>query len=83
MLSSAGDPDCGGVIMARNRELGWDLESLNKAYHQGYMAALIHMEPSRCPYHTEVVRAAWEAGWEDGAEAEGERRRPQAGIFIA
>ncbi len=52
--------------MARSGELGWDLESLNKAYEHGYMAASVHMEPSRCPYWTDVIRAAWEAGWEDG-----------------
>ncbi len=69
--------------MARNRELGWDLESLNKAYQQGYMAARIHMAPARCPYQTEVVRAAWEAGWEDGTGAEAERRSRHAGVFIA
>lgn len=69
--------------MARNRELGWDLESLNKAYQQGYMAARIHMAPARCPYQTEVVRAAWEAGWEDGTSAEAERGSHQAGVSIA
>lgn len=69
--------------MARKRELGWDLESLNKAYQQGYMAARIHMAPARCPYQTEVVRAAWEAGWEDGASFEEQRRSQQAGVFIA
>lgn len=52
--------------MARSGELGWDLESLNKAYKHGYMAASIHREAPRCPYRTEVVQAAWEAGWEDG-----------------
>lgn len=48
--------------MARNRELGWDLESLNKAYQQGYMAAQIHMAPARCPYQTEAERRSQRAG---------------------
>lgn len=69
--------------MARNRELGWDLESLNKAYQQGHMAALIHMAPAHCPYQTEVVRAAWEAGWEDGTRTDTERGRQPSGAFIA
>lgn len=59
--------------MAKSGELGWDLESLNKAYQHGYAAAAIHMEPSRCPYRTDVVRAAWEAGWEDGLGVATER----------
>ena len=58
-----------GGVMARSGDLGWDLESLNKAYQHGYMAASVHMEPSRCPYRTEGVQAAWEAGWEDGHRA--------------
>ena len=51
--------------MARDIKLGWDVESLNKAYRQGYMAASMGMERSRCPYRGEVVVAAWEAGLED------------------
>lgn len=51
--------------MARDFKLGWDVESLNKAYRQGYMAASMGMERSRCPYRGDVVIAAWEAGWED------------------
>ena len=69
--------------MARNRELGWDLESLNKAYQQGYMAARIHMTAAWCPYQTEVVRAAWEAGWEDGSRVEKQWGSRQAGVSIA
>lgn len=53
--------------MAHDIGLGWDLESLNKAYRQGYMAGLMGMARERCPYRGEVVVAAWEAGWEDGA----------------
>lgn len=54
--------------MARDIKLGWDVETLNKAYRQGYMAASMGMERSRCPYRGEVVVAAWEAGWEDAGE---------------
>ncbi|KFX71219.1 ribosome modulation factor [Pseudomonas taeanensis MS-3] len=44
----------------------WSLESLNKAYQQGYMAGLTG-QPS-APPHAEVLAAAWEAGWSDGHE---------------
>ncbi|WP_097462071.1 ribosome modulation factor [Mangrovitalea sediminis] len=67
--------------MARDISLGWDLESLNKAYRQGYMAGLMGMEHDRCPYRSDVVAAAWEAGWEDGAAAVVEERK--SGIRIA
>lgn len=49
--------------------LGWNLESLNKAYQQGYMAGLMGMPSDKCPYAGEIIAAAWEAGWEDGFEA--------------
>ncbi|WP_148861453.1 ribosome modulation factor [Marinobacter fonticola] len=52
--------------MARDIKLGWDVDSLNKAYRQGYMAAVMGMSRERCPYRGDVVVAAWEAGWEDG-----------------
>lgn len=55
--------------MARDIGLGWDVESLNKAYRQGCMAASMNMARERCPYRSSVVIAAWEAGWEDGAQA--------------
>lgn len=55
--------------MARDFKLGWDVESLNKAYRQGHLSATMGMERSRCPYRGEVVIAAWEAGWEDAREA--------------
>ena len=48
--------------MARDIKLGWDVEALNKAYRQGYMAANMGMDKSRCPYRGDVVIAAWEAG---------------------
>ncbi|SFM00835.1 ribosome modulation factor [Marinobacter zhejiangensis] len=53
--------------MARDVKLGWDVEALNKAYRQGYMAAEMGMARERCPYRGDVVIAAWEAGWEDAA----------------
>jgi len=53
--------------MARRKGLGWDLESLNKAYRQGYMAGTLGMVRQNCPYQSAVVVAAWEAGWEDGS----------------
>jgi len=46
----------------------WNLESLNKAYQQGYMAGLTGAELEDCPYGVEVLAAAWEAGWDDGSE---------------
>lgn len=54
--------------MARDIKLGWDVESLNKAYRQGYMAADMGMARHCCPYRGEVVIAAWDAGWEDAAQ---------------
>lgn len=56
--------------MARDIKLGWDVESLNKAYRQGYMAASMGMPRERCPYRGDVVIAAWEAGWEDAAQSD-------------
>lgn len=55
--------------MATDIKLGWDVDSLNKAYRQGYMAAVMGMARERCPYRGDVVIAAWEAGWEDGEQA--------------
>lgn len=46
----------------------WSLESLNKAYQQGYMAGLTGQPGSQQPYAAEVPAAAWEAGWDDGRE---------------
>lgn len=54
--------------MANDFSLCWDLDSLNKAYRQGYMAGVMGMDKSRCPYIGEIVEAAWEGGWEDGIE---------------
>lgn len=46
----------------------WSLESLNKAYQQGYMAALAGHAQQQQPYLADVMAAAWEAGWDDGDE---------------
>ena len=63
--------------MARDIKLGWEVEALNKAYRQGYMAASMGMEKARCPYRGEVVIAAWEAGWDDADQIARERRAVQ------
>ena len=65
--------------MARDIKLGWDVESLNKAYRQGYMASEMGMGRQRCPYRGEVVVAAWEAGWEDANQA-GQEPQVHAGF---
>ncbi|WP_137818968.1 ribosome modulation factor [Pseudomonas sp. 2FG] len=44
----------------------WSLESLNKAYQQGYMAGLTGHPLSQQAQRVEVLAAAWEAGWNDG-----------------
>jgi ribosome modulation factor len=46
----------------------WSLESLNKAYQQGYMAGLTGQPLQLQPCLAEVLTAAWEAGWADGEE---------------
>lgn len=51
-----------------NPEHPWSLESLNKAYQQGYMAGLTGSPRNQQPYPAEVPAAAWEAGWDDGNE---------------
>lgn len=53
------------MVVARDMKLGWDVQALNKAYRQGYMAASMGMDKTRCPYRGDVVIAAWEAGWDD------------------
>lgn len=54
--------------MAANATPQWSLESLTKAYQQGYMAGLTGQPMSRQPYADEIPAAAWEAGWDDGHE---------------
>ncbi|MDX1456363.1 MAG: ribosome modulation factor [Marinobacter sp.] len=55
--------------MTTDINLGWEVDTLNKAYRQGHMAASMGMTRERCPYRGDVVIAAWEAGWEDATEA--------------
>lgn len=47
-------------------ESKWTLDSLNKAYQQGYMTGLAGKDTNYCPYKNDVLIAAWEAGWDDG-----------------
>lgn len=54
--------------MAQDFSISWDIDSLNKAYRQGYMAGVMGMNNNTCPFVGEVIEAAWEAGWEDGTE---------------
>jgi len=63
--------------MARDIKLGWEVEALNKAYRQGYMAASMGMDKARCPYRGDVVIAAWEAGWDDADQVAQEKRAMQ------
>ncbi|MCG8536647.1 MAG: ribosome modulation factor [Pseudomonadales bacterium] len=44
----------------------WSIETLNKAYRQGYMFGLSGEPEKTCPYQSDVIAAAWEAGWNDG-----------------
>ncbi|HVL02568.1 MAG TPA: ribosome modulation factor [Dongiaceae bacterium] len=44
----------------------WSIETLNKAYRQGYMFGLSGENQTTCPYKSDVIAAAWEAGWLDG-----------------
>ncbi|MBZ2170290.1 MULTISPECIES: ribosome modulation factor [Marinobacter] len=67
--------------MARDIKLGWDVEALNKAYRQGYMAASMGMDKSRCPYRGDVVIAAWEAGWDDASEAVSQQKNQDDDFF--
>ena len=67
--------------MARDMKLGWDVEALNKAYRQGYMAASMGMDKSRCPYRGDVVIAAWEAGWDDAELVARQERSGEDDLF--
>lgn len=48
-------------------ETEWTLETLNKGYQQGYMTGLAGKDRSECQFANDVLIAAWEAGWDDGA----------------
>lgn len=52
--------------MAEDFSLSWNLESLNKAYKHGYMSGVMGKTREDRPGMSDVVLAAWEAGWEDG-----------------
>ena len=67
--------------MARDIKLGWDVEALNKAYRQGYMAANMGIDKSRCPYRGDVVIAAWEAGWDDADQVARDDRDQSDDLF--
>lgn len=67
--------------MTTDIKLGWDVEALNKAYRQGYMAGEMGMEKSRCPYRGDVIIAAWEAGWDDAGEVRARRPRQGDDLF--
>ena len=45
----------------------WNIETLNKAYRQGYLFGVSGESINNCPYRSEVIAAAWEAGWMDGS----------------
>lgn len=47
-------------------ETEWTLDTLNKAYQQGYMTGLAGKANDECPYQYDILIAAWEAGWDDG-----------------
>jgi len=67
--------------MARDIKLGWDVEALNKAYRQGYMAGEMGMDKTRCPYRGEVIIAAWEAGWDDADQVARDDRDQSDDLF--
>lgn len=54
--------------MAQDFSLRWDIDSLNKAYRHGYMSGVMGADQNKRPAMSDVVAAAWEAGWEDGIE---------------
>ena len=44
----------------------WSIDALNKAYRQGYTFGLSGTNLQQCPFKSEVIASAWEAGWHDG-----------------
>lgn len=52
--------------MAEDFSLSWNIDSLNKAYKQGYMCGVMGSDQGKRPDMSDVMLAAWEAGWEDG-----------------
>ncbi|OUR88886.1 ribosome modulation factor [Gammaproteobacteria bacterium 42_54_T18] len=62
----------------------WSIDTLNKAYRQGYMFGLSGESLLQCPYKSDVIAAAWEAGWNDGNDqASVTHRLPEEDIAIA
>lgn len=60
-----------------HQDRDWSLESLNKAYQQGYMAGLTGSQSNQ-PTLPDVLAAAWEAGWDDGLEQSALHQRRSA-----
>ncbi|MHA7878769.1 MAG: ribosome modulation factor [Saccharospirillum sp.] len=55
----------------------WTLDTLNKAYQQGYMVGLSGRSNEDCQYQNDVLVAAWEAGWDDGFQQHQSAQRRQ------
>lgn len=53
--------------MAQDFSLRWNIDSLNQAYRHGYMSGVMGADKAKRPELSDVIAAAWEAGWEDGA----------------
>ena len=51
----------------KNTNNEWNVDTLDKAYRQGFMHGLAG-ESRHAPYRVEIVTAAWEAGYDDGYE---------------
>tara|TARA_Y100000588_G_scaffold184500_1_gene198379 strand:- start:1984 stop:2217 length:234 start_codon:yes stop_codon:yes gene_type:complete len=71
----------GAMSISEIDQHNWSIETLNKAYRQGYMFGLSGEPQKACPYDSDVIAAAWEAGWTDGsaqADQIGFRAREQA-----
>lgn len=58
--------DC--ADLSKEDDQHWSLESLNKAYQQGYMAGLTGQTRIPPTLAADVLNAAWEAGRDDGHE---------------
>ncbi len=46
----------------------WDIDTLDKAYRQGYMAGMTGRVEQCTHYKADMLIEAWEAGWADGHE---------------
>lgn len=46
----------------------WDIDTLDKAYRQGYMAGMTGRDEQCTHYKADMLIEAWEAGWTDGHE---------------